>query len=355
LLAAGLAHDLNNMLGAIIATTELVSARLDPASESARDLAAVTDQAARAGALIRQILAFSRQEVLQPVSTSFADILSALGPTLAALVGSRANLEIGIAAATPLLVDRIAMERVLVNLLLNARDALQSQQRRGRGHIRIEAGQSREAASFMPAGDYGWLSVSDDGPGVDPMHAARIFEPYFTTRPNGQGLGLATAFGLVKQSRGFLLLDRGALGGARFTIYIPQTISVADRAPAARTGVQTPLILLAEDEALLRLSTARALESVGFRVLASESGEQALGIFDTTPGISALVSDIRMGGISGVELAELLRRRDPDLPVLLISGYADEAARHGVSGLDVAFLAKPFGLKDLTARIDAIL
>lgn len=112
------------MLGGIIATTELVSARMVPGSESARDLAAVTEQAARAGALIRQILAFSRQEVLQPVSTSFAALVAGLGPTLTALAGSRASLEIGIAAATPLLVDRIAMERVLVNLVLNARDAL---------------------------------------------------------------------------------------------------------------------------------------------------------------------------------------------------------------------------------------
>lgn len=206
----------------------------------------------------------------------------------------------------------------------------------------------------MPAGDYGWISVSDNGPGVTPEHAARVFEPYFTTRPSGQGLGLSTAFGLVKQSRGFCCWTTAKWAVPAFPSLF--------RRPSASPNMRPPLaprcrprISCWPKTKPCRLSTTRALESVGFRVLPAESGEKALGIFDATPGISALVSDIRMGGISGIELVETLRRRDPDLPNLLISGYADEAARHSVSGLEIAFLAKPFGLKDLTIRIDAIL
>lgn len=358
LLAAGLAHDLNNMLGAIVATAELVAGRQPPASADARDLAAITDQAAQAAALIRQILAFSRQEILRPAATSFGEILASLGTTLAALAGRHAALEMALGDSVPIFADRVALERVIVNLVLNARDASAANGRRAR--IRIETGRAGAAnhpvdAPFMPAADYGWISVSDDGPGVPAAHSARIFEPYFTTRQNGQGLGLSTAYGIVKQSGGFLLLGKSRLGGACFTVYLPEGRRAPERMAAPRAAPEMPLLLFAEDETLLRLSATRALQSVGFRVLAAASGEEALHAYDRTPGISALVADIRMGGMDGVELTRRLRQRSPSLPVLLISGYADAVERDALATLDVAFLAKPFSLKDLNARIAAIL
>ena len=358
LLAAGLAHDLNNMLGAIVATAELVAGRHPPASDDARDLAAITDQAARAAALIRQILAFSRQEILRPAATSFAEILASLGTTLAALTGRQAALEMSLGEAVPIFADRVALERVIVNLVLNARDASATNGRPGK--IRIQTGRAGAAdhpadAPFMPAAEYGWISISDDGPGVPAAHAARIFEPYFTTRRNGQGLGLSTAYGIVKQSGGFLLLGNSALGGARFTVYVPEGQHPPDRLAASRAAPDMPLLLFAEDETLLRLSATRALQSCGFRVLATASGEDALDAYDKTPGISALVADIRMGGMDGVDLTRHLRLRRPDLPVLLISGYADAVERDALANLDVDFLAKPFSLKDLNARVAAML
>ena len=358
LLAAGLAHDLNNMLGAIVATAELMAGRHAPASENFRDLAAITAQATRAGALIHQILAFSRQEILKPAATSFAEMLNALGSTLEALASGQARLHIAPGAAVPVYADPAALERVIVNLVLNARDAFAVQGRLGT--IRMETGRATAAdlpaaAPFMAAGDYGWLSVSDDGPGISPVHAARIFEPYFTTRAQGQGLGLATAYGIVKQSGGYLVHDEGRFGGARFTIFLPHAERDARAVSIPREAVVRPLLLLAEDENLLRLSATRALEAAGFSVKAAASGEAALAAYDTAGEIAALVSDIRLGGMDGIELALALRRRTPDLPIMLISGYADEAARTAVANLDCAFLAKPFRLRELTTGIAAIL
>ncbi len=359
LLAAGLAHDLNNMLGAIVATTELVAARLPRGGENARDLAAIAEQATRAGALIHQLLAFSRQETLKPVRTSFGEIVAALGPTLVALAGRQAVLDMaGMLTEVPIRADRVALERVIINLVLNARDAVAAQGRIGR--VRIETGRANgrhvpAGAGFMPFADYGWLSVSDDGPGVPAENAARIFEPYFTTRTGGQGLGLATAYGIVKQSGGYLLLDNGPLGGARFTIYLPDEGKARQPAVVRQAPLQAPMLLLAEDESLLRLSAARALETAGFRVVQAASGEEALARFAEHPEIAALVSDIRLGGMDGIALAQALRAERPELPVLLISGYADAAAREAVAALDFAFLAKPFGLQALTEEIDALL
>lgn len=350
MLAAGLAHDLNNMLGGIVATAELLAARRQRGGEDQQDLRAIVDQAIRASGLIRQLLAFSRQEMLKPVSIDVAGLPGSLAPMLAALAGPDIRLEIVPGAPVQVRADPAALERVLVNLLINARDAMGP----GGGRINIFAGRLGPAhlppggRRFMPEGVYGVMSLEDNGPGIAPAHAARIFEPYFTTRPNGQGLGLSTAYGLAKQSGGFLLHDRGPMGGARFSLYLPEEQRQFDTPGVRRASGGT--ILLAEDELLLRMSVARGLERLGYRVRQAADGEAALArLEEDQPGL--LISDIRMPGLDGIELTRRARIRYPGLPVLLTSGYADEAARAAVPGMDVAFLEKPFTLKTLGERV----
>jgi two-component system cell cycle sensor histidine kinase/response regulator CckA len=357
LLAAGLAHDLNNMLGGIVATAELLSMRA-VAREDARDIDAIVDQAVKASELVRQILAFSRQDLLNPVTADLGQALERLEPVLAALTGPRVRLELLSGGPVLVRMDPTALERVAINLVLNARDAI-LERGGGRGLVRgtiwvraarIGLGERPEAGrGFMPAVPYGVLAVEDDGPGVDPAVAARIFEPYFTTRTSGQGLGLSSAFGLVKQSGGFLLHEPSPMGGARFAVYLPEVDALAaqpmaDRAPGGK------LVLLVEDELLLRMSVARGLERQGWRVRQAADGAAALQrLAKERPAV--LISDIRMPGLDGIGLTAAARELHPGLPVLLTSGYADEAARAAVPGLGVGFLPKPYTVKTLGERI----
>jgi two-component system cell cycle sensor histidine kinase/response regulator CckA len=351
LLAAGLAHDLNNMLGGIVATAELLQDRARGPGD-ARDLSAIVDQAVKASGLVRQILAFSRQDLLNPVPGEAGELLRRMAPVLTALTGPHVSVEIGHGAPAPVHADPTALERVLVNLVLNARDAI-LESGRGRGRIRVESGRIPPGArpnagrGFMPAVPYAVLSVTDDGPGVDPAVAARIFEPYFTTRPKGQGLGLSGAFGLVKQSGGFLLLEPTS-HGARFAVYLPQTAAgVPAPPPVVRAG---RLLLLVEDELLLRMSVARGLERQGWVVRQAPDGKAALKrLAQERP--AAMVSDIGMTGLDGIELTAAARAMWPGLPVLLTSAYADEAARAAVSELGVGFIAKPYTVRSLGERL----
>ncbi|WP_448582365.1 ATP-binding protein [Thermaurantiacus sp.] len=354
LLAAGLAHDLNTMLGGILAAAELLSARVPPDGDLAQDLGAIISQAERAGALIRKLLAFSRQEQLRPSRIDLARLLAQMEPVLRALLGRHIGLSLQSRRGTTVDADPQALERVVMNLVANARDAIGSQP----GHVTIglacvsHADLPHDAKRFMPERAYAALSVTDDGPGVPPALRARIFEPYFTTKGEGAGtgLGLPTAYGLIKQSGGFLLLDDAPRRGARFTIYLPVARNESDH--AAPSG--QPLLLLAEDEELLRSCARRGLEQAGYDVIAVADGAQAEAAFAANPAICALVSDVRMPGVDGVELARRLRARRPGLPVLLVSGYADASAREALGGLDVAFLAKPFRLADLERSVAAL-
>ena len=356
LLAAGLAHDLNNMLAAVIATAELVAERL-PAGGTRADVDSIIDQASRASRLIRQLLAFSRQEMLQPQRTDLARILDDLRQILGALAGRGIAVDIVHGPPATVTIDPTAFERILVNLVLNARDAIHAAGSGGR--IRITSGSVGPAdlpaagRAFMPPASYVCVTVEDDGPGISDDVAPRIFEPYFTTRPDGQGLGLSSAFGLVKQSGGFLLHDRGALGGARFSIYLPETPERQGAHPPPRQA-SGRMILLADDEMLLRMSAARGLERLGFRVRQAADGEAALArLEEERPAL--LLSDIRMPGMDGVELARRARLRHPGLPVLLISGYADQQARADIPGMQVGFLEKPFTMKGLEKAVQALL
>ncbi|MGQ5701963.1 response regulator [Sandaracinobacteroides sp. A072] len=365
LFAAALAHDLNNMLAGILAIAELLEARADPGSADARDLAAIIDQAGRAGRLLGQVLAFARQDVLRPVSADLAAMVQALLPMLRALAGPGLKLAMSGRGPLPVRLDPAALERVLTNLVLNAREAMQ-----GNGGtisidlFRIDPGSIPPAGrAFMPAARYAALSVTDEGPGIAPDIAHRIFDPYFTTRADGQGLGLATSFGLVKQSGGFLLQDAGPRGGARFTLFLPlaagsgESAGLAGSAPGPAAGVVRAagqVILLCEDDLLLRLSVSRALERRGYRVRQSADAQSALArLAQERPDL--LLSDIRLTGMDGVALAMRARSMHPGLPVLLTSGHAGQAPLAAMPGLDVAFLPKPFSLHALGRCIEKLL
>jgi two-component system cell cycle sensor histidine kinase/response regulator CckA len=356
LLAAGLAHDLNTLLGGIMSTAELMAARLPTGSDLAADLDLIVDQTERAGGIIRQLLAFSRQERLAPVRLQPAELIGRMAPILRALVGKQIGLSLPSRRCGLVRVDPQALERAIMNLVTNARDAIGGRP----GHIAIscavcEAGAIPEhARGFMPPVAYSTLSVADDGPGVPATIAHRIFDPFFTTKPPGEGtgLGLSTAYGLIKQSGGFLLLEPSDRRGARFTIYLPLAEELSAAAPGS--GKEGPLILLAEDETLLRVSTRRGLEGAGFRVLATADAESARTAFRLNPDVAALVSDLRMPGDDGIALARTLRQSRPNLPVLFVSGYADMAERDALQGLDAGFLPKPFRLSDLRRAVEAM-
>jgi two-component system cell cycle sensor histidine kinase/response regulator CckA len=359
-LAAGLAHDLNTMLGGIVATAELVGGRLPPGGSDAEDLAAIVAQARSAAELIRQLLAFSRQEMLRPARVHIGELVLRLTPLIRAQIGRQLGLGSPSDRGPAVEADPQALERVILNLVTNARDAI------GRRPGRIEIGWGvvdaadlpEDARSFIPPGRYAMLSVADDGPGVPAEHAAHIFEPYFTTKPAGAGtgLGLATAYGLVKQSGGFLLLDRRVARGARFIVVLPLAGESGQATNGRLPMPAGPHVLLAEDEAVLRSAMARALEQGGACVTAVADGEAALEAIRRTPEITLLVSDIRMPGLDGLALVERARELAPGLRVVLVSGFADAVERARLAAMDVAFLAKPFSLNDLAqvvAGVDA--
>lgn len=371
LLAAGVAHDLNNMLAGIVSTAELVQGRLT--SEAARrDLQAVLDQAMRASALVGQLLSFARQDVLAPADAPLGQLVVSAWPGLEALGGPGLVLEPepepecaavpgagAQAAGARVRVDPVALERALQNLVLNARQAAGPA---GRVRLRLErmGPQDRPPAAraFMPAVPHAVVWVEDDGPGVPAALAERIFEPFFTTRPGGQGLGLSSAFGLVKQSGGYLLLDRSALGGAAFALCLPEVVVGAGGGPGAGVGAgaggeAARIVLLVEDDLLLRMSTARALERAGYRVRQAGDAEAALRRLEgERPAL--LVSDVRLPGRDGVALAEAARALAPDLPVLLVTGFADETAQRRAAGLGLPVLRKPYTMKLLEDRIRAL-
>ena len=339
-----------------MATAELVADRMAPGSMEARDLEAIVAQAGRAGDLVRQILAFSRQEMLSPEAFDLADMVRAMEPVLKAVTGRWIALDTPAMGAASVLADRGAMERVLLNLIRNATEAiLRSGQPSGRLTVKtgfVRAAALPPSATFMEKRDYATISVADDGPGVPPSIAARIFEPYFSTKDSGRGLGLASAFGIVKQSGGYMLLDEAPHGGACFTCYLPSH-RVAEPARKRRSGGARRL-LLAEDEPLLRASLARGLEVAGYSVAAAVDGEEAAEMFARDDGFDLLLTDMRMPGLDGLELSRRLRRRAPRLPVLFMSGFTDERSRADATTRS-AFVTKPVKLRVLTDEIERLI
>ena len=364
-LAGGIAHDFNNLLTAILGTSEILLGDLPEGNPHREDVEEIKRAANRAANLTRQLLAFSRRQVLQPKITDLNLVVSNVESMLRRLIGEDIDL---VAQLTPELgrvkADPGQMEQVLMNLAVNARDAMPQG-----GTLLIETSNVSLTADEvlgrapMEPGEYVLLVVSDSGVGMSQEVQQHLFEPFFTTKEPGKGtgLGLATVYGIVKQSGGFIYAYSELGRGSAFKIYLPRVegrVEVNESsptAPALPRGAGT--VLLVEDEEAVRRLARRVLESRGYRVLEASHGTQALHLSGEQPGrIQLLVTDVIMPGMSGQDLARQLLARRPDLKVLFISGYTDEAIKsHGDLLPGTAFLQKPFTPSGLLTKVTDVL
>jgi len=357
-LAGGVAHDFNNILGIISGYAELmqINARDEAQKVRAEKVLAAIEKAA---SLTKQLLAFGRKQVLSPKLLDISAVVAEMSGMVRVMVGAEIQLSIQQQDAGMVHADQGQLEQVILNLAANARDAMPSG-----GVLTIKLGNhtSGGPGSQIPAGDYVLLSVTDTGIGMDPDTQSRIFEPFFTTKRSGSGLGLATVYGIVKQSGGHITVESELGIGSTFNIYLP-LVSCA-RIPAERPGELTSVhpqghetILLVDDEDELRNATAEYLEGCGYHVLRARNGKDAIEIADRFKGkISVLISDIVMPKTNGRGLLDHIRKTRPETSVLVISGYADDAViRHGIFLESTYFLQKPFTFQLLGSKIRKLL
>jgi len=366
-LAGGIAHDFNNLLTAMIGFCDLLLLRHKPGDPSFGDIMQIKQNANRAANLVRQLLAFSRQQTLQPRLLDITDVLAELTHLLRRLIGE--NIELDMVHGRdlgPIKVDQGQLEQVLINLAVNARDAMPEG---GKLTISTQAVDTtepiRQGLDEMPPGRWIAISVKDTGIGIPKENLARIFEPFFSTKEigSGTGLGLSTVYGIVRQTGGFVFVDSAPAQGATFSIYLPrhegiavaESEAAAERVVADLTGAGS--ILLVEDEDAVRSFSARALRNKGYHVWEASSGEAALELFGgEAAGADLLVSDVIMPSMDGPTLAKRLRQERPDLKVIFISGYTeDRFSRRLDLGSGVHFLPKPFSLKQLAGKVKEVM
>jgi nitrogen-specific signal transduction histidine kinase/CheY-like chemotaxis protein len=362
-LTGGIAHDFNNLLSVILSSSDLASADLSPDSPAQADLAEIRHAARRAADLTRQLLAFSRQQVLEPRNLDLNEVLFNLQKLLARVLGEDIELRMRLSPRLGTVkADPGQIEQVVMNLVVNARDAMP----RGgmltveTSNVYLDEAYARVHLEVEP-GRYVLLAVSDTGVGMDKETQARAFDPFFTTKEQGKGtgLGLATVFGIVKQSGGNIWLYSEPAGGATFKIYLPRVQEAAETLsaiPVRRDARGTETILLAEDEPQVRAIARTILEKAGYRVLEATTPADALAISDQTDLIDLLLTDVIMPKISGRELAERITKRRPSLKTLFMSGYTDDAVvLHGVLEAGVFFLQKPFTPDSLARKVRDVL
>jgi signal transduction histidine kinase/ActR/RegA family two-component response regulator len=355
-LAGGLAHDFNNLLTTILGVGELLAAELPPGSGQAADAATILEAGRHAAALTRQLLAFSRKQRLEVRPLRLDEVCRAFSPMLARLIGEEIAVHLDLdLASPPVLADRSQVEQVLMNLAINARDAMP---RGGRLTIEVARAAVREARpQGPPPGRWVRLSVVDTGAGMAPGVAARAFEPFFTTKERGKGtgLGLATVYGVVLQHGGHVRLQTAPGQGARFDLYLPEVAdgAVADLAASRalpRGGDET--VLVVDDEPSIRRVLRAVLARLGYRVLEAAGGAEALETLEAHERaggrVDLLLSDVVMPGLRGPELAQAFQARRPGRPVVLMSGYAEGQEAVGAVG-GPSFLPKPL-TPDAVAR-----
>jgi PAS domain S-box-containing protein len=364
-LAGGVAHDFNNLLTAIAGHAELLLDDLGENAEVRSDIEEILRAVDRAATLTRQLLAFSRKQVLQPKLLDVSQIVTDLGRILRRLIGRDVRLVSNPGVGIPRVrADRSQIEQVIVNLVVNARDALP----RG-GTIEISTSASIvtegsvDATRGVAPGRYTEIAVRDDGIGMDDTLLSRIFEPFFTTKEQGKGtgIGLAAVYGIVTQTGGRILVDSVTDGGSTFRVLLPQAGDAVPEDPAVggtKVGSGgTETVLLVEDESAVRRLGRRILERRGYQVIEAESGAEAISLFQRmAPDIALLVSDVVMPGMSGGELARRLRIIKPSLRILFTSGYtADAIAPNGELEAGTAFLEKPFTPDALAQKVRDVL
>jgi hypothetical protein len=362
--AGGIAHDFNNLLTGILGYCDLALSDAGLPSETREDFLAIRDAALRAAGLTGRILAFSRGRVVQPVALDVNGIVEGLQPMLGRMIGEHITFatELSPTAGT-VLADSGEMEQVVMNLALNARDAMPDGGVLSVATRDVLVGPDDARHPDVPPGRWTVLEVSDTGVGMDAETQAQIFEPFFTTkeRARGTGLGLATVYGIVQHAGGAVRVCSARGAGSRFSVYLPRVDAPAEeRRPAGVAGTRDggdETILLVEDEESVRAIAREALARRGYRVLEAADGPGAMEAARRHAGeIALLLTDVVMPGLNGRELAELLTRERATLKVLFISGYTDDEVLHrGLSSDEVALLAKPFTPDTLCAEVRAVL
>ncbi len=371
-LAGGVAHDFNNLLTAMIGFCDLLLLRFRPGDPSFADIMQIKQNANRAANLVRQLLAFSRQQTLQPRILDITDTLADLSHLLRRLIGENIELKVVHGRDLGLVkVDQGQLEQVIINLAVNARDAMPAG---GILTIRtanvVNEAPIRRGDETMPPGHYVQIEVSDTGMGIPKENLERIFEPFFSTKEvgSGTGLGLSTVYGIVTQTGGFVFVESEPGKGAAFSIYLPRHDGVAE-AGAARVGADeaalprdltgTGTVLLVEDEDPVRMFSARALTNKGYKVIEAKSGEQALEIIqDGAQKVDLVITDVVMPKMDGPTLIKEVRELYPKmkLKVIFISGYTEDAFRKRLGDeTGIHFLSKPFTLKQLAGKVKEVM
>ncbi|WP_454917190.1 ATP-binding protein [Xanthobacter sediminis] len=365
-LAGGVAHDFNNVLTAIIGYCDLLLAKHRPSDPSFPDIMQIKQNANRAAALVRQLLAFSRRQTLRPQAVELTDVISDVSELLRRLIGERITLDVQHARDLwPVKVDVNQFEQVIVNLVVNARDAMPDggTLTLRTANVPASACAAYGAGNLTPA-DYVVVEVEDTGTGIPPEIIDKIFEPFFSTKEvgKGTGLGLSTVYGIVQQTGGTILAASEPGKGTVFRVFLPRYVPTAEAEPQrpaepeAKMGDSTGQgrILLVEDEDAVRAFASRALSARGYEVLTAASGVEALELLARGgQEVDLVISDVVMPEMDGPSLLRELRARDPAMKVIFISGYAEEAfARNLPPSEHFAFLPKPFSLKQLVAAVN---
>lgn len=369
-LAGGVAHDFNNVLTAILGICDLMLLRHTPGDSDYDDIQQIRANSNRAASLTRQLLAFSRQQTLRPEVLQLPDVLSDVSHLLKRLIGEKIQLvvkhdrDLG-----PVRADPTQLEQVIVNLAVNARDAMQM---RGDGSGKLTMATRKVSAAdvramrsaIMPQTDYTALIVEDTGCGIAPDHLGKIFEPFFTTKGTGKGtgLGLSTVYGIVKQSGGFIFADSEVGRGTKFTVYLPvyhaapgESLGKAVKVEEVREWSGGGNVLLVEDEDMVRAVAERALTRAGYSVTPASDGDEGLEIVRSGAQFDLIVSDVVMPALDGPSMVREIRKLNPQIPVLFMSGYAEEQLRKEIDITDVRFLPKPFTVQQITEKVGAVL
>ena len=365
-LTGGIAHDFNNMLGVIMGAHDLILRRIRKGDFGIeRFVEAAANAAERAALLTQRLLAFARQQPLAPQPIDANKMISGMSDLLRSTLGEQIQIETVTAGGLwTVNADAQQLESAILNIAINARDAMP-----GGGKLTIETANAyldeaycRQNPEVEP-GQFALIAITDTGTGMEPAVAARVFDPFFTTKPTGKGtgLGLSQVYGFVKQSHGHIKIYSEVDAGTTVKIYLPRLAGAAQEIKPVsvepmRTGDRSEIILVVEDDAMMRRLTSEALHELGYTVFDSDSAANALAIIDREPNVKLLFTDVVMPDINGKKLADEALRRRPGLKVLFTTGYTANAVVHGgVLDAGVNFISKPFTLDQLAAKVRAVL
>ncbi|HEV8427594.1 MAG TPA: ATP-binding protein [Pyrinomonadaceae bacterium] len=365
-LAGGISHDFNNLLTVILGYSDITKRNLPEADPLRRNVEEIIKASERAASLTRQLLAFSRKQVMHPKVFDLNTVVSDLEKMLRRMIGE--DIELRVTADSNLgniKADPVQLEQVIMNLVVNARDAMPKGGKLSieTANVYLDESYSREHVSVIP-GDYVMLAISDTGCGMEEETRQHIFEPFFTTKEQGKGtgLGLSMVYGIVKQSNGNIWVYSEEGHGTTFKIYLPRVTAAAEEYKRASTAFEVPggseTILLVEDAEWVRTLARQVLETAGYRVLEAANGDAAVRLCESINGdrIDLLLTDVVMPGMSGNDMSRILLEKQPGMPVLYMSGYTDDAiVQHGVLEAGINFLEKPFTPAALALKVREVL